>query len=302
MNATIETEALTHRYRGGEVALEDLNLTVSEGSLYGLIGPNGAGKTTTLDILMNLLRPTSGEARILGFPSSRLGPKELASIGYVSSEQHLPIQRTVDQVLSYLAPLYPTWDEGFADQLLERLTLPRHSMLQKLSRGERMKAALVFAMAFRPRVMILDEPFSGLDAIVREELVEGILDPTQQEGWTVLASSHDLDGLEPLVDHVGILSCGRLILDASTEHLANHYRRVEAIFDDQATQPTPLPETWRAWQASGRTARFIDTAFTSDAALRHHLPTAQRLETSEVGLRDLFIALCRDPSLREESR
>ena len=295
MSAVIETHALTRRY-GASTVLDALDLSIPSGCVYGLLGPNGAGKTTTLDLLMNLLRPTSGEARLLGIPSHRLDPKALTRIGYVSCEQKLPRRRTVDDVCHYLAPLYPTWDKGLATTLCTRLDLPRDQHLSRLSRGQRMKAALVFAIAFRPEVLILDEPFNGLDVVARDELLEGLLDPTQQEGWAILVSSHDLQGLEPLIDRFGILHRGRLALDATVDDLRRSFRQVEVVFEHEAQCPEPLPLSWRAWQGSGRRARFVETDFTSEDAIRRQVPEATHVECSEIPLRDLFLALCRNPS------
>ena len=195
MNA-VEIRSLSHRYgwRWGarQWAVRDLELEVPEGSFFGLLGPNGAGKTTTLDICMNLLRPSGGEARMLDTPSQELGPEQLAKIGYVSADQRLPGHLDLDQLFAYLGPLYPTWDSVFADQLVRQLRIPRKRKIRQMSRGEKMKVSLASSMAYRPAILILDEPFSGLDAVAREDLVEGILDPTQQEGWTVVISSRSL--------------------------------------------------------------------------------------------------------------
>ena len=296
VSPAIATHGLGKRYATHQ-ALEHLDLAIPEGCLYGLLGPNGAGKTTTLDLLMNLIGPTTGEARILGHPCHELGPEQLRTIGYVSAEQELPRGRTVDQLCDYLAPLYPTWDSDLATRLCRQLELPRAQKLRRLSRGQRMKAALVLAMAFRPKVLILDEPFSGLDAMVREDLVSAILDPTQSEGWTVLISSHDLEGLEPLVDRIGILQSGRLVHDATVDRVAEAHRRIEVVFGDSPTILDPWPTRWYGAELAGRSLRFVDVEFESEEAIRRQIPTASTIEISEVGLRELFLAVCRPPRI-----
>lgn len=305
MNAAVDIRSLSHRYgwRWGarRWAVRDLDLEVPEGSFFGLVGPNGAGKSTTLDICMNLLRPSGGETRVLGTPSQELGPELLAKIGYVSADQRLPGHLSLDQLFAYLGPLYPTWDSMFADRLVRQLGVPRKRKLRKMSRGERRKVALVASMAYRPRVLILDEPFSGLDVLTRDDLVEGILDPTQREGLTVLISSHDLGGIEPLVDRVGILFGGRAILAGTIDELGQRFRQVEVVYDDEAGVPESRPASWLGFRRSGRTARFVESRFESEEALRAHLPGARSLETSALGLRDLFVVVCRQPGIRSEA-
>jgi ABC-2 type transport system ATP-binding protein len=150
--------------------LDGLDLEIPEGSVFGLIGPNGAGKTTTIKILMNILQPTSGHAEVLGVDSRRIGPAHFEQIGYVSENQEMPGWMTVDYLLAYLRPFYPTWDEARAAELVRQFQLPRNRQLRHLSRGMWMKASLASSLAYRPRLLVLDEPFSGLDPLVREDL------------------------------------------------------------------------------------------------------------------------------------
>ena len=291
MNHAIEVRSLSHRYGRGPEILSGLNLAVPEGSFFGLLGPNGAGKTTLIDILMNLLPSTDGDVRLLGVPSQRLGPEELAQIGYVSADQQLPDGLTVQGLCKYLEPLYPTWDTAFAKELMVRYHLPRKRKIRKLSRGERMKAALLSVLAYRPKLLILDEPFHGLDAMVQQTVVESLLDPSLREDRTVFISSHDLEGLEPLVDRMGILRGGQLVLEDSIEALAERYRRVDVFFPDAVEVPNPLPAHWLDWQTSSRVARFLDSRFESVEALEALFPGAQRVEVSEIRLRELFLAV-----------
>ena len=123
-----------------------------------------------------MLRPTSGRATVLGVDSRRLGPRELAQIGYVSENQDLPQEMTVRQMFAYVRPFYPAWDDVLCERLRQLLDLPLDQRLRTLSRGMRMKAALVAALAFRPRLLVMDEPFSGLDPVMRDDLVQGILE------------------------------------------------------------------------------------------------------------------------------
>ena len=226
MEPAIATTNLTCRY-GRMEAVRNLTLTVEPGSLFALLGPNGAGKTTTVRTLMNILRPSGGRATVGGVDSRRLGPRELATIGYVSENQKLPAWMTVGELFTYCRPLYPTWDDALCRRLARDFDLPLTTKIRRLSRGMRVKAALVSSLAYRPRILVLDEPFSGLDPVVRDDLVHGVLELAGQEQWTVFLSSHDLDEVERLVDTVGFLDAGSLVLCEPFADLHARFRRVE---------------------------------------------------------------------------
>jgi len=161
-------------------ALQNLSFAVPEGSAFALIGANGAGKTTTIKVLMNILEPTSGHANVLGVDSRKISPRELAEIGYVSENQDMPARLTVSQFLAYLRPFYPTWDRALEKSLLRQLRLPADRKIADLSHGMRLKMALACALPFRPRLLVLDEPFSGLDPLVRDEFMEGLLEHSRE--------------------------------------------------------------------------------------------------------------------------
>ena len=140
----------------------------------------------------------------------RLGPRELAQIGYVSENQLLPLWMTVGGLIDYCRPLYPTWDPALEASLLDQFELPRGRKLQHLSRGVLMKAALLISLAYRPRLLVLDEPFSGLDPLARDEFARGLLEASTAGDWTILVSSHDIEEVERLCDWIGIIDAGRL--------------------------------------------------------------------------------------------
>ena len=169
MTPVLRTLNVSKRY-GSKLSLDDVSLEVPQGSIFGLVGPNGAGKTTTIKILMNLLQPTSGRAEVLGQDSRRLGPSEFANIGYVSENQEMPDWMTVDQFLRYLRPFYPRWDVNLENSLMTDFNLPRDRKLKHLSRGMWMKTALASSLAYRPQLLILDEPFGVVQKFVRTVL------------------------------------------------------------------------------------------------------------------------------------
>ena len=254
MNSIIEIKNLTKRFNRFK-AVDGMNLDVPAGSVTAFLGPNGAGKTTTIKCLLNLHHYDSGEARVLDCPSHALGPEQFQKIGYVSENQELPDWMTVTELLDYVRPMYPDWDRDFEKRMLREFELPVKNKLRALSRGQRMKAALLSSLAYRPKLVVLDEPFSGLDPLVRDEFLHGLLELTETEGWSVFVSSHDIEEVERLADRVAIIDKGRIQLAESAESLQERFRSVEVILEDQATDPGTLPATWINTQAVGRSVR-----------------------------------------------
>ncbi len=299
----IELERMTRRY-GRTEAVHELTLAVPAGSVFALLGPNGAGKTTTLKVLMNLLQPTTGVARVLGVDSRKLRERELAQIGYVSENQQLPLWMTVRQLLDYCRPFYPTWDRSLEATLLKQFALPESRKLSQLSRGMLMKASLLSSLAYRPRLLVLDEPFSGLDPLVRDEFIRGVLEVSALGEWTVLVSSHDIDEVERLCDHVAMLEAGRLRLTEPTESLQGRFRRVVVTGAVPPGAPAGRPE-WLEWETSGTLTRFIETAYAGEATerlWRERLGDIS-LTAQPLTLREIFMVLSRagrsTPTLQE---
>jgi ABC-2 type transport system ATP-binding protein len=302
----IAMERISRRF-GSIEAVHEVSLTVPAGSICGFIGANGAGKTTTLKLLMNLIRPTSGRATVLGVDSRKLGPAQLARIGYVSENQDLPDEMSVRQLLAYVRPFYPTWDDALAERLRRLLDLPLDQQLRTLSRGMRMKAAVVAALAYRPRLLVLDEPFSGLDPVMRDDLVQGILELAGSgERWSAIISSHDLNEIERLIDHVAFLQEGRLIFSEPIAALQARFRQIEITSPDgEALAPAASaapPPAWLSIAAAGRTLRFVHSQYAGDDTERDlatRFPGAQIL-TQPISLRDTFIAVARERRRTQE--
>ncbi len=224
MAFAIETVGLTRRY-GRHDVVQSVDLRVPTGSIFALVGPNGAGKTTTIKMLMNLVKPTRGSATIAGVQAQRLTSRDFERIGYVSENQQPPDWMTAAGLLAYCRPFYPTWDEALARRLIERFALPTDVPLAKLSRGGRMKAALLTALTFHPGVLVLDEPFSGLDPLVRDQLTLTLLTLMAERPFTVLVSSHDLDEIERLATWIAFIDSGRVLLAESTVALLDRFQR-----------------------------------------------------------------------------
>lgn len=223
MSAVIETYDLAKSY-GQFGALHGLNLSMPEGSVFALVGASGAGKTTTIKILLNMIPPSRGHATVLGVDTRSITPPVLAQVGYVSESQVLPGRLRVEQFFDYLRPCYPSWDSHLELQLRRQLRLPPTRRINELSHGMRLKLALACAMSFRPRLLVLDEPFSGLDALTRDEMIgEFLREPREM---SILISSHELDEVERLASHVAFLDEGRLLFQGTLPELREHAREV----------------------------------------------------------------------------
>ena len=297
---SIETNGLTRTFRQVD-AVRDLDLVVPQGSVFALIGPNGAGKTTTIKLLMNLLRPSSGCARVLGVDSRALAVQELQRIGYVSENQDLPDWMTTGQFLDYCRPFYPDWDSDLANALKRQLGLSSPQKIRALSRGMRMKTALLAALSYRPELLLLDEPFSGLDPLVRDELIHALLHVSHERPWTLLVSSHDVEEVERLCDWVGFMRDGRLILAEPVDTLLRRCRLVEVIATNGTLPSLPANSAWLPQGTAGRTLRFVDTGHLddqADARLRAAFP-GTALSITPLTLREIFVALARTPASME---
>ena len=295
MNSVISAVHLSKTFPSSE-ALLDLNLEVPAGSIFGYIGPNGSGKTTTIKTLMNIYVPSSGSATVLGLNSCRLSTTRLQHIGYVSENQEMPGWMSVDYFLDYCRGFYPTWDTALCDALVKQFDLPRKRHLKQLSRGMRMKAALVSAIAYRPKLLILDEPFSGLDPLVRDELVEGILAISADHNWTVFVSSHDLAEIENLVTHVAYLDRGHLQFSEELASLQERFCEVEVTCEGPPHVPTSWPEAWLKPETSSAVIRFVVTDYAENKTaeqISSMFPGCRDLSVQPMSLRSIFISLAK---------
>jgi ABC-2 type transport system ATP-binding protein len=277
--SAIRTENLAKKFRGVD-ALNGFTLDVPEGAVYALVGPNGAGKTTVIKILMNIIGPTSGRAEVLGRDSIRVAGRDFASIGYVSENQELPEWMRVGDFLDHLRPFYPSW--------------PQERKLQNLSRGMRMKAALASSLAYHPRLIVLDEPFTGLDPLVRDELIQGLLERAEEA--TILISSHDLAEIESFASHVGYLEQGRLRFSEELASLLERFREVQVTFDGAPRSAQRIPANWMQINTSAAVVRFIESRFESERTrgeIRTAFGEVRDVTFSPMTLREIFLAMAK---------
>lgn len=296
----VQTEQLSMNY-GRLEALRALNMEVPRRSIYAFLGPNGAGKSTTLSILVNTLRPSGGRATVLGRESTTLRAEDFTRIGYVAEPQELPEWMTGAQMIDFLRPFYPNWDEPFAKKLEQTLTVPMARKIAHMSRGERMKLRLLSSMAYRPELLILDEPFSGLDPAVRDDLSSGLLELVGEGDWTVILASHDVEEVERLADHVGLIAEGQMRFSEPVEALQQRFQRVTARFEAKPAEQG-LPPNWSGLECSERELRFVDDAYVAaDCRTRlERLGPLVAVEARPLSLREIFIATTRHGRTGEE--
>jgi ABC-2 type transport system ATP-binding protein len=214
----IAVEGLSKRF-GRRLAVENLTFNVPEGSVCGFLGRNGAGKSTAIRMMMNLLDPTAGRVTLLGFDSRRDHQALMRRVGYVSESPVLYEWMKVKELARFTAAFYPHWNHGRVDELFDRFAIDREQKIRHLSRGTQAQLALTLALGGDPELLILDEPATGLDVLVRRDILESIIQLIQREGRTVLFSSHLLHEVERVADQVVILDNGRLVQAGSMEAL-----------------------------------------------------------------------------------
>ena len=301
----IEMRDVRKRF-GAKDAVSGLTFQAPRGQVTAFLGPNGAGKTTTIQMALNLLRRDGGEARVLEVDAKDLKPDHFQRIGYVSENQELPLWMKVDGYLDFLRPMYPKWDRSLEKTLRTRFDLPGATRLKDLSRGMRMKAQLLSSLAFRPELVVLDEPFSGLDPLARDEFLDGLLEMTGENGWSVFVSSHDIDEVQRLTDHVVIIDQGRAALEESVDSLQRRFRRVECVFSEETTSKgfQPKPD-WLEYSQSGRVLRWVDPTWqegTTREAVAAFNDASVDLRSEPMNLREIFVALAKTYRLTATQR
>jgi ABC-2 type transport system ATP-binding protein len=290
MDAVIQTDKLTKRY-GSARGVEDVSLSVLRGEVFGFLGPNGAGKTTTIRTLLDLLHPTSGQARLFGLDSRRDSLAIRARLGNLPGEFAFEPRRTGREILAFLAALGGLRSLGRASELAERFSADLDRPVGHLSRGNRQKIGLIQALFHAPELLILDEPTGGLDPLMQEEFHK-IVAEERERGTTVFLSSHDLDEVERLCDRVAIIRDGRLIAVEHVDDLTRRrYRHVTVEFADavDVSELRALPGV-RDLEVDGRRARFGVAAGALDAVIkalaRHEIVD---LELAHPSLEEIFM-------------
>ena len=194
------------------------------GGVYGLVGANGAGKTTLIKHILGLLRAEQGSVRVFGLDPVNDPVGVLSRIGYLSEENDLPGWMSVDELIRYTRAFYPAWDDAYAEELRLAFTLDLAAKVKNLSRGQKARLGLLIALSYRPELLVLDEPSSGLDPIVRRDILGAVIRTIADEGRTVLFSSHLLEEVEQVADHVTMIDDGKIVLSAPLDVIRESHR------------------------------------------------------------------------------
>ncbi len=286
--AVIAITGLSRRF-GSKKALDDVSVYVPRGGVFGLVGENGAGKTTLIKHILGLLRAETGNVKVFGQDPVGDPVGVLGRIGYLSEQPDLPGWMRVDELMRYTQAFYPKWDMAYAEQLREQFGLPAAARLKTLSKGQQAKAGLLAAQSHRPDLLLLDEPSSGLDPIVRRDILEAVIRTVADEGRTVFFSSHLLEEIERVSDQIAMLHDGRIVLCGPLDEIKAQHRSMTLRFDMPQTRPPivagalSVNGAGREWRVICNGARDLLPAFAAQAG-------AQIVEEHTPSLNEIFVA------------
>jgi ABC-2 type transport system ATP-binding protein len=284
----VEVNALSRSY-GNKTALDGVNFHVAEGRVYGLVGANGAGKTTLIKHLLGLLRAATGSVRVFGLDPVREPVRVLSRVGYLSEEHELPEWMRIDELMRYTQAYHPTWDAAYARELIETFGLDPSKKIKELSKGMRARAGLVAAVAHRPELLILDEPSSGLDAVVRRDILDAIVRTVADDGRTAIFSSHLLEEMERMSDHVTMLHGGRVLLSGALDDVRRRYHRSRVRFLESFEHP-PVLDSALAMEGSGRIWSVVHSGPSEDFRLSVLTHGGEIIESRNATLEEIFLA------------
>lgn len=232
MPDVIATHRLT-KYYGRRCVVDNLELRVPQGTVYGLLGRNGTGKSTTIKMLLGMVHPDFGRSELFGEDSFNLRPQTRARIAYLAEGHPLYRWMTIGQAVQFTRAFYLRWNDALLEQILDHFGLSIRARIKRLSGGERAQVSLALAVASDPELLILDDPTLGLDTVVRRDFLESLIQIIQRRGRTILFSSHILGDVERVADRIGILIEGVLRVDCPTEHFKESLRKIVLEFPQE---------------------------------------------------------------------
>ena len=286
----LSVEHLTKRY-GKTIAVNDISFAVSPGSICGLVGPNGAGKTTTIRMLLDLIRPDAGTVRVLGLDPARDRLQILSRVGYVPERHQIYQWMRVQQVLDFVAGVYPGWSWQECELLNDILDLPLDRKVKELSRGELAKLALIVALSHRPKVLILDEPTSGLDPLIRRDFLSAIVGLLRDTDRSVLFSTHILSDVERVADRVIVMNEGSIVAHDSLDGLRERFCKLSLLFKSPPDEDWEIPGARRVDKGLREWVAVVE-AGTDITQFRHDARIAD-VVTHPMTLEDVFVELVR---------
>jgi ABC-2 type transport system ATP-binding protein len=289
MPAAIEIRGLRKSFAG--FTLGPLDLTVPQGAIYGLVGPNGAGKTTTIDLLFGMGAKDGGQITVLGLDHLRDEVAMKQQVGYVSPDLAYSPWGKVGRVIQFVKGFYPAWDDAYCEHLLGALRVGPGERILSLSFGARIKLSLILALSWRPRLLILDEPTVGLDAVSKQEIFGELLAAVGEGDRSVLVASHALADLERFADHLGMIARGRMVFEGATSDIIARHRVVDFVLD-QADRVAERPGVFVQGQHANRWRVLLDLQAAPIDWLRSI--GATQIAEAPVTLEDLFVAIARE--------
>lgn len=286
--AIIAVTDLTRRF-GAKTALDNVSIYVPRGCVFGLVGENGAGKTTLIKHILGLLRAETGSVRVFGRDPVSEPVEVLGRIGYLSEQPDLPGWMRVDELLRYTKAFFPKWDSTYAQKLLAQFGLNPMQRLNTLSKGQTAKAGLLIAQAHRPELLLLDEPSSGLDPLVRRDILEAVIRTVADEGRTVFFSSHLLEEIERVSDHIAMVHHGKMVLYGPLDDIKAHHRRFTLHFEIAQAKPPLVSGALSVSGAGKEWTVLCNGARTELPAVAAKLG-ARIVEENAASLNEIFVA------------
>lgn len=283
----IATANLVRRF-GSKAALNDVTFRVERGSVFGLVGENGAGKTTLIKHILGLLRAEAGTVRVFGMDPVSDPVSVLGRIGYLSEQPDLPGWMRVDEFLRYIRAFYPKWDPQYAEEMRIQFGLDAKARVKTLSKGQQAKLGLLAAQAHRPDLLLLDEPSSGLDPIVRRDILAAVIQTVAEEGRTVFFSSHLLEEIERVSDHIAMLHQGKLVLCGRLDEVKARHRKITFRFETPQSRPPVVPGTLNVTGA-GREWSVVCDRLLELSTVAMNL-RAGVVDEGEASLNEIFVA------------
>jgi ABC-2 type transport system ATP-binding protein len=284
----VQVERLSRRF-GRIVALDALSLSVPRGVVFGIVGANGAGKTTLIRHLLGLLRVESGTVRVFGRDPVRDPVGVLSRVGYLSEENDLPPWMRVHELIRYVRAFYPGWEDSYAEELRETFALDPSAKVRDLSRGQKARAGLLVALAYRPELLILDEPSTGLDPLARRDILAAVLRTIAQEGRTVIFSSHLLDEVERVSDFVAMIDQGRVLTHGPLDEVRASHRVLTVRFEGPRPRPPEVAGMF-GWEGGGQEWSAVSCLPPGDVHAAAQTLGARIVEERSPSLDKIFVA------------
>jgi ABC-2 type transport system ATP-binding protein len=291
-----ESPILVHnisRSFDGPPVVDKLSFSVKPGSIYGFLGRNGSGKTTTIRMLAGLIKPASGEVRVMGNDPFTVGAAERQWLGYMSEKAVIPSYTTVGAALKLGRSLYPTWNSTLVDTLLAKYNLSQKKRFVTLSQGNQRLLSFIMAIAPRPKVLLLDEPAANLDVVARREILDDILELIRDCGCTVLFSTHVLSDVERVADEIGILAKGGLRINEPLDSLKDSIRQARFYGFKNGVPTDEVPESLRTDRGKGEITMTLRTNSRITPETLADRWSCQH-ESRTLNLEDIFIEFSRN--------